>query len=245
MSFKMGRLSSMATGITLAQIGEFSFVLATEAFRGGVLSQGRFDMIVTVTILSMFLAPYMAAYALPLSEKILSVLKHQLPFKTKAAVSTAAQSTPDHIFIIGFGPAGQRVADVLVAEGISAGVVELNPKSAAIARRKGLTVHLADGTNSDVISHVGIKGACLVIITVPDPRSAQAIIHNVRTFSPEAKIVARSRYHIASQSLKDAGATVVVDEENSIGDELAREVMGSMRQVNRNALACALAGENP
>jgi CPA2 family monovalent cation:H+ antiporter-2 len=245
MSFRMGRLPSLATGITLAQIGEFSFVLATVAFRGGVLSQGRFDMIVTVTILSMFLAPYMAAYALPLSEKFNSILKHQPPLRKKAAPSIAVPSPGDGIFIVGFGPAGQRVADVLLEEGISPNVVELNPHTAGQARRKGLPVHMADATNSDVVSHLGIKGACLVIVTVPDPRSAKEIIHNLRTFSPESRIVVRSRYHIASNSLKDAGADAVVDEENTIGDKLAEEVMGSIRATNRAALGCALAGEKP
>lgn len=245
MSFRMGRIPSLATGITLAQIGEFSFVLATVAFRGGVLSQGRFDMIVTVTILSMFLAPYMAAYALPLSEKFNSILKHQPPLRKKAAPSIAVPSPGESIFIVGFGPAGQRVADVLLEEGISPNVVELNPHTAGQARRKGLPVHMADATNSDVVSHLGIKGACLVIVTVPDPRSAKEIIHNLRTFSPESRIVVRSRYHIASHSLKDAGADAVVDEENTIGDKLAEEVMGSIRATNRAALACALAGEKP
>ncbi len=137
------------------------------------------------------------------------------------------------------------MADVLLEEGISPNVVELNPHSAGEARRKGLPVHMADATNSDVVSHLGIKGACLVIVTVPDPRSAKEIIHNLRTFSPESRIVVRSRYHIASQSLKDAGADAVVDEENTIGDKLAEEVMGSIRATNRAALACALAGEKP
>jgi CPA2 family monovalent cation:H+ antiporter-2 len=245
MSFRMGRIPSLTTGITQAQIGEFSFVLATVAFRGGVLSQGRFDMIVTVTILSMFLAPYMAAYALPLSEKFNSILKHQPPLRKKAAPSIAVPSPGDGIFIVGFGPAGQRVADVLLEEGISPNVVELNPHTAGQARRKGLPVHMADATNSDVVSHLGIKGACLVIVTVPDPRSAKEIIHNLRTFSPESRIVVRSRYHIASNSLKDAGADAVVDEENTIGDKLAEEVMGSIRATNRAALGCALAGEKP
>jgi len=146
---------------------------------------------------------------------------------------------------IGFGPGGQRVADVLLENGLSAGVIELNPRTTAVARQKGLPVHMADATSSDIISHIGIKGACLVIVTVPDPRAAREIIRNVRLFSPESMIIARSRYHIASETLKNAGAAVVVDEENTIGDELAREVMDSMRRVNRNALACALAGERP
>ena len=124
-------------------------------------------------------------------------------------------------------------------------VVELNPRSAALARKKDLRVHMADATNSDVISHLGLKGACLVVVTVPDPRSVREIIHNIRTFSPEARIVARSRYHRASQDLQDAGADAVVDEENTTGDKLADEVMASIRATNRDALGCALAGEKP
>ena len=104
---------------------------------------------------------------------------------------------------------------------------------------------MADATNSDVVSHLDVKGACLVVVTVPDPRAVKEIIHNLRTFSPEARIVARSRYQIASQSLKDAGADAVVDEENTTGDKLAEEVMSTIHATNRAALGCALAGEKP
>ena len=245
MGFRMGRLTSLATGITLAQIGEFSFVLATVAYRGNVLNQGRFDMIITVTILSMFLAPYMAAYALPLARKALSTLKHQPTFNTPGTEAEQGADTAPNTFVIGFGPAGQRVADVLLEGCISPQVVELNPRNASLARNKNLSVHMADATNSDVVSHLGIKGACLVVITVPDPRSVKEIIHNIRTFSPDARIVARSRYNMASQSLMDAGADAVVDEENTTGDKLAEEVMSAIRATSREALGCALAGEKP
>ena len=243
--FRMERLVSLATGITLAQIGEFSFVLATVAYRGGVLGQGRFDMIITVTILSMFLAPYMAAYAQPLARKVLSATKHQPTFSAPGSVAEKGTDTAPNTFVIGFGPAGQRVAEVLLEACISPQVVELNPRTAALAREKNLAVHMADATNSDVFSHLGIKGACLVIITVPDPRSVKEIIHNIRIFSPESRIVARSRYHIASRSLMDAGANAVVDEEIATGDKLAEEVMGAIRETSREALGCALAGEEP
>ena len=245
MGFRMGRLTSLATGITLAQIGEFSFVLATVAYKGGIVSQGRFDMIVTVTIMSMFLAPYMAAYALPLAGKLLSVMRHQPTFSAPGTGDEKEDDTAPNIFIIGFGPAGQRVADVLLEACISPSVVELNPGTAALAREKGLVVKMADATNSDVIEHIGIRGACLVVVSVPDPRSVKEIIHNIRTFSPQARIVARSRYHRASQDLKDAGAHAVVDEEKTTGDQLAEEVMATMRETNREALGCALAGEEP
>jgi len=236
---------ALATGIALAQIGEFSFVLATEAHRGGIIAGGDFDLIVTVTILSMFLAPYMVTYALPLADRVRSTFEKR---REPPGPEAAAGPVPSHCirtFIIGFGPAGQQVADQLLENGVSPTVIELNPASAAIARRKDLPVHMVDATSSDAISHVGITGMCLAIVTVPDPRSSQAIIRNIRLFAPETTIIARSRYHIASDSLKAAGASLVVDEENTIGDELARETVESLRDVRREALGCALAGEQP
>jgi CPA2 family monovalent cation:H+ antiporter-2 len=242
--FRFKRLPALATGITLGQIGEFSFVLATEAFRNGIVKESGFDLIITVTILSMFMAPYMAAYAMPLSERFFRIFSRQKP--PHGPETDAAISNPfDRTFIVGFGPAGQRVADVLLENCILPVVVELNPKTAAIARQKGLTVHMADATGSETISHIGIKGACQVIVTVPDPRSAREIISNIRLFAPESLIFARSRYHIATASLSKSGANVVVDEESTIGGTLAKEIMESLRQTNRDALGCALAGEKP
>ena len=137
------------------------------------------------------------------------------------------------------------VADQLLESGIAATVLELNPQTAAIARNKGLEAHMVDATSADTIAHIGITGSCLVVVTVPDPRSAAEIIKNIRHFSPQTVVIARSRYHVASASLRAARASLVEDEENTIGDELAREVMASVRSVNREPLGCALAGVKP
>lgn len=243
--FRIGRRTALATGIALAQVGEFSFVLATEAYRSGLIAEEAFDLVVTVTILSMFMAPYMTSYAAPLAERVFLLLGQKPPQPAAPEITTPAAGLCARTFIIGFGPAGQRVADLLLEHDIPTTVIELNPETAVIAREKGLKVHLVDATSSEAITHVGIKGTCLVIVTVPDPRSAQAVIRNIRFFAPQATIIARSRYHIASRNLQKAGADLVVDEENTIGDALSREVMDSIQEVNRNALGCALAGESP
>ena len=221
--FRFDRLSSLATGITLAQIGEFSFVLAAEVNQSGVLSKDLFDLIVTVTILSMFLAPYMATYAAVLSNRFFKRIK-LVPGRENQEEENDLIHEAKPFFIIGFGPAGQRVADVLLAKGHYPAVIELSPRTAELARNKGLDVFMVDATLNENIDHIGIKGACLVIVTVPDPRAAKNIIGNVRLYAPKAMIIARSRYHIATDSLKEAGADAVIDEENSIGDELARAV---------------------
>jgi CPA2 family monovalent cation:H+ antiporter-2 len=237
--FKMSHAYALASGITLAQVGEFSFVLATVAKDGGLVGADLFALMVSVTILSMFLAPYMVAYARPLADWVLGTVapgRRERP----AERAGAAERTTGRCFVVGFGPSGRRVAEALLAQGIAPEVIELNPQSAAAAREIGLHVHLGDASGGEVVAHAGIRGACVVAVTIPDPRSARAIIQNVRVLDPNATVVARCRYHIAEEELRRAGADVVVDEEDMVGQELARQVVAFLRSVSPEDVACAL-----
>ncbi len=242
--FKVSHQHALATGLTLAQIGEFSFVLASSAMAGGLITEQIFSLIISITILSMFFAPYMVAYAMPLAEKILNILA---PGRLQKILQNEEQPEKKtcQIVLIGFGPAGQEVADAFAEQDIASAVIELNPSTAAIARQKGLVVYLGDATRNEVITHAGVQDALAVIITVPDPRTAYHIVANVRQVSPNTTVIVRSRYHIALAELQESGASIIVDEEKAIGKILAREAIGVLRSGFRDALACALAGEKP
>ena len=242
--FRMGHRISLATGITLAQVGEFSFVLAAIAVSGKLISADVFDLMISVTILSMFLAPYMVSFAEPVAAKLsrYSQASHQ---HSKADPTQADIACDRRIVVIGFGPAGQQVTAALQQKGFATEVVELNPASAAKAMDQNLTVHIGDAATGDLLEHFGLPEAGLVVVTVPDPRTARNIIEKVRQLAPDAVIIARSRYHIANADLRKAGADVTVDEELTVGIDLAQEVLRILHESNREALACALAGEPP
>lgn len=242
--FKMGHRISLATGITLAQVGEFSFVLAAIAESGGLISADVFALMISVTILSMFLAPYMVSCAEPLVASLFrsSHSAHQHP---KATSQQSAMDCARRTVIIGFGPAGQEVASALQAEGYTAEIVELNPASASKATEKKLTVHIGDASSGDLLEHFGLGDAGMVVITIPDPRTARNIITMIRHIAPDAKIIARSRYHLASADLHKAGADITVDEEQTVGINLAREALTVLQEGQIAAMACALAAKKP
>lgn len=242
--FKVSHQHALATGLTLAQIGEFSFVLATSAMAGGLITEQIFSLIISITILSMFFAPYMVAYAVPLAGKTLNIFTPRFQPKTLQNDEQPEKRTCQ-IIIIGFGPAGQQVANALHEQDTALAVIELNPRTANIARQKSLVVYLGDATRNEVIAHAGVQDALAVVITVPDPRAARHIVENVRMVSPNTTIIVRSRYHIAVRELQESGASIAVDEENMIGQILAQEAVNLVREGYRDALACALAGETP
>jgi CPA2 family monovalent cation:H+ antiporter-2 len=242
--FKIGHGQALATGISLSQIGEFSFVLGTIAKTGGLIDDDVFALVVAVTIFSMFIAPYALSYAIPLarwSVGLFSSRQRSLMMQQEKSGLT----TSGRILIIGFGPAGQEVADALIKEKLRPEVIELNPKTAQIARKKGLSVHLGDASGGEMLTHGGVPEACIAVVTVPDPRSAAQIIRTIHLLSPALPVIARSRYQIANQDLHNAGATAVIDEEHTVGTALARKAIEVLRQPQNEAMACALAGQRP
>jgi CPA2 family monovalent cation:H+ antiporter-2 len=134
------------------------------------------------------------------------------------------------LFIIGFGPAGQRVAEgVIDPHYRRIVVVDINPDNIATAQRYGLHGILGDATQTEILEHAGIQRARVVAIVLPDHNTTRHLIHLVRDLAPDAHIIVRCRYHIRHWELMSAGADQVVDEEDQVGRQLAEralEVMG-------------------
>jgi CPA2 family monovalent cation:H+ antiporter-2 len=239
MALQMSPTHALATGITLAQVGEFSFVLATEAKNGGLIDGHIFSLAVSVTILSMLLAPYMVTYARPAARWVVGHLSPRsggrLPEPEEGPPKEAGA-----VFVIGFGPAGRKVARALMEKGVRPRVIELNPASVKAAMRMGLTVYLGDAAHFEIIKHAGIGGSCVIVVTVPDPRSARRILKNIHSLSPGSSVIVRSRYHIATHELWESGAAFVVDEENVVGRELARQVIEFLQDADPQRSECAL-----
>ena len=213
---------ALAAGLCLAQVGEFSFVLARIAHEGNLIDRDLFRLVVTTTILTLLVTPYLVAAAPALGAMAAGRSKPQPPDPAPDVPTFAGR-----IVIVGFGPAGQRVAEALLRrhrERLS--VIDLNPRGANVARGYGVPpehVHVGNAAQPEVLEHAGVRDAAVVVLTLPDPDSARQVIHLCRHLNPAVKLVVRSRYHVTRFELELAGADVVVDEEAHVGHRLAAE----------------------
>ena len=226
---------AIATGICLAQVGEFSFVLAEVARHGQLIDTGLFELIVAATIGTLFLTPYLVAMAPHLAKFVgrLSVQEARLLRPLDEASLQPDTELNGHIVIVGFGPAGQRIAETLMRRHKSLlVVVELSTKSADIARTYGLRTYIGDATRAEVLEHLRIGAARAVAVTLPDPAAARHVIEQVHSLNPETPIVARARYHVYRWELMLAGAPVVVDEEEQVGRHMATAVRKMLRTTS-------------
>lgn len=214
---------AIAAGVCMGQIGVFSFVLAQVALadgENGIISETTFDLLINVTIISLFLTPTLTRIALPFGGYVERQLR-RLGWADEDTGNNRPSSTAitDHVIIIGFGPAGRAVADALREHDHPFIVIDLNPRTVLKARAAGLPAYVGDAATSDVLRLAQVQSAKAVVITVPDHLAAIATIHRIRG-ECKAKLIVRARYQRYAGALQRAGAHVVVNEEAHVGESL-------------------------
>lgn len=240
--FGLDRRHALATGIILAQIGEFSFVLATTARSGGLMGIIAMDVVISVSIVLMLATPYMVTYALPLADWILARFSRQGPAKASSTQDQEGNS-PRQVLVVGLGPAGRHVAQTLKNKGFEPVIIDVNPLSRQFAAQEKIPIFLGDAAQEEILVHAGLHRCCLAVITVPDPKISTRIIQMIQQLAPELSMVVRCRYNRHLNDLKEAGATVVVDEETTVGEVLSQEIMDCLIDQDCTLLACRRTGQ--
>lgn len=228
--FRMPPGPALATGLVLAQVGEFSLVVGALARDTGLLTADLFDLVVATLVASLFLTPFLVA----LAPRLGAAVARHAPGSAAFWAGDERDGTPippeNHLVIIGFGPAGQRIAEALLGEpGLAIVVSDLSPRAADGAEAYGIPVVLGDATREEVLDRLHVQAAAAVAVAVPDPGTARRIVELLRAVAPETPVIARSRYHIHRWQLEVAGAHAVIDEEAEVGLRLADAVRHQLR----------------
>jgi CPA2 family monovalent cation:H+ antiporter-2 len=208
------RGSAIRAGFALAQIGEFSFVIAQEARRWEVLPDWAAEPLLGASVLSLVATPYLIAA----SPKIAKWLTRTSP---GGAESDRGAARADAI-VVGAGPAGAEVVRQLALLGLRVNLIDLNPEGQSAIAGSG-RFYPGDAASVDVLSEAGAGSVSILVVTVPDPRIACQVIRGAKLLSPDLHVIARSRYNRYRDLLLEAGADAIVDEEALVGQRLAAE----------------------
>ena len=224
--FRIPAQQAIASGIALAQVGEFGVVIAGIAHGNELFTDELFRLLVSSTLLTLFATPLLIRAALPLGKRIAGMLPGETN-DVSPENSNQADDGREFVIVVGFGPSGQRVAETLKDFGVSFVIVDLRSNNIDLAKSMGLDAALGDATSPDFLIHMGISRARAIVVTVPDHRASLRMVESVRTLNANVAIIVRARYHTFTDELENAGATVVVDEEYLTGRRLA-EAMGEL-----------------
>ncbi len=211
--------TALYTGIGLAQLGEFTFVILQMEFQYRLVSEDIFYLITTASLLTMALTPFMLRMS-PHAVEWLSRLAAGINRPGKDAgkdLLPPEASLRNHVVICGYGPIGITIGRVLKSKGIPFVALELNAQTVTKMQNLGVNCFYGDATSPEVLRKVHIERARLAVITLPDPLSAEATVKTVRNLNPGCFILARTRFSRELDELYDHGADAVVQEEYEAG----------------------------
>jgi CPA2 family monovalent cation:H+ antiporter-2 len=213
-------------GVALSQIGEFSFVLSKEGMNLGLFSGSDYQVFLASSIITMIFTPFMIQGSgkfseyferLPISSKIKSGRFHEDVFETKELTN--------HVIVVGFGLNGRNVTKVLSASGIPFVVLEINPETVRVEKKRGIPISYGDASKETMLTHLGIKTAHCVVIAISDASATRRIVELSRKLNPNVYIIARTRYTSEVNPLYSLGANDVIPEEFETSIEIISRVL--------------------
>ncbi len=213
--------TSFAAGMGLAQVGEFSFVLAASALPLGLFGSSSYPLFISVASLSMMMTPLLIQIARPVARRM------GRPLETADGDLDTLESRTDHVIIVGYGLAGRYLSRAVKASRIACIVVEQNTELVQRARQDGVPVVFGDGTQPSVLEHVGIADARVVVFAISSPTDELRGVGLARMLNPTARIIVRTRYVRAIERLMAQGATEIVVEEFEASLELFARALES------------------
>jgi len=215
------------TGLALAQIGEFSFVLSETGIRLGLMEQDLYQLFLGVSVMTMIATPFLisagdqvagAALTLPLPEKLKSGFKPVREFPP-------GPSLTNHLVIVGFGLNGRNLSHAAALLAIPKFIIELNPQTVRKEQIQGEPIFYGDAAQEPVLEHAFIKRARVMVIVISDPAATRRIIDTARRLNPKLHIIARTRFVSEMEPLYELGADEVIPEDYEASIEVLVRVM--------------------
>ena len=226
---------AVVLGLSLAQIGEFSFILA-DAGRGyGLLTAAGEQMFLAASILSMIATPFLILWAHRLAFGLETMVGPSL-VRQSVKEEEPESATTGHVIVVGYGLNGQNLTRVLKEVGIRYRILDMDPDLVSRARAAGETISFGDGSRPEVLRKAGIEQARILVIAISDRVATAYVVSQARSLRPDLYIIVRTRYVAEIEHLYRLGANQVIPEEFETSVEIFARALQEYH-VPRNVIA--------
>lgn len=213
-------------GLSLAQIGEFSFVLSKEGLINGLITGYQYQVFLASAIITMVFTPFMIKGSGKISEAVERLpLPGTIKFGRLHEEKAERTDLKDHVIVVGYGLNGRNVSRVLSASRLPFIVLELNPETVRSEKKRGLSIIYGDASKESVLAHVNITTARSVVIAISDASATRRMVELARRLNPSIFIIARTRYTSEINPLYSLGANDVIPEEFETSIEIISRVL--------------------
>jgi CPA2 family monovalent cation:H+ antiporter-2 len=221
---------SFIVGVRLAQIGEFSLILAGLALAQGLLSPDNHQMFLSVAVLTMLIAPVLIQVSSPVSYFLFS--KWATGGTQEETLKQPGEQLKGHVIIAGYDVVGRNLARVLKETHLPFTVVELDGDLIKHGLREEVPILYGDASNRATLSRAGIAQAKIIVYSLPDHQATEQSVRLARTLNPDIFIMVKTRFSSQVDELKKAGANQVIPEEFETSIEIFSRVLREFRMPN-------------
>jgi glutathione-regulated potassium-efflux system protein KefB len=200
--FRLDLAASARLGLSLAQCGEFGFVLFAAGLAAGVLDPRAHAFSVTIVSLTMAVTPILERLGAKLAAQLSARVPMPLPDSTPSAGAP--------VLVAGYGRVGRLVCDVLASGGIEPVVIDRDPAKVLEGRAAGRSVRFGNHSDVHVLRHAGLDDARLLVLATGDPHAAERTVGAARALRADLPIIARAHNEPGARHLRRLGATLVV-----------------------------------
>ena len=226
-AFGYGKRVAILVGAALSQVGEFAFVGASVGLAAGLLGLPQYQMLLAVSVATMFVTPLLVRLAGRLMERRPAPEEGAGGRPEPQVEKRHEEGLDGHVIIVGYGVNGRNLARVLEELGVPLLIIELNPNRAREAKSAGYPTHHGDATRRLTLEHAGIGRARDLVVSTADPTTARGTIAVARSMYRDLTIIVRTRFVREVDQLRRLGADEVIPEEFESSLQLVGLVMRS------------------
>jgi CPA2 family monovalent cation:H+ antiporter-2 len=215
MALKLPSKVSISIAILLRQIGEFSFVLAKEGMKFGLMTNEFFSIFLGVSILTMSSTPFLEK----LTPKIVRAFSKISCFRVDDELTQIpeeiedAQEIQDHVILVGMGLNGKQMAKACSEFKIPYRIVDMNPVIVENQQALGIPIIYGKASNESVLKELNITSALCIVISASTYEETLKTIDAARRLNPDIHIIVRTRYLRNINEVIEAGADEVIPKE--------------------------------
>ena len=211
------------TGLALAQVGEFSFVLSTFGLEYSLLDQDMYQKFLAVSIITMAVTPFITELSYGLSDRAIKIVPYRKlinGFYANDLTENNEEKINDHLIIIGYGFNGKTLSHAARNAGIPYMIIETNPETVRHEKKKGEHIYYGDASHEAVLRSANIHSARILVVGISDLLATRKIIEMAKHLNPDIYILARTRYISEMKRLHELGADEVIPEEYETSVEI-------------------------
>ena len=231
LAFRYPLNTALTVGASLAQIGEFSFILAGLGVSLGLLPREGQSLILAGALISISLNPLVFAVIEPVQRWVRSrshiarALERSVDPLSELPASVNQDLLTGHVLLVGYGRVGRRIAGALASSGVPYVVAEQNRELVEALRQRGVPAVSGDASEPAVLIQAHVARAALLIIATPDTAGVRKMVETARTLNPKIETLLRTHSDEEAALLRRENLGIVFMGEHELARAMTRQAL--------------------